>query len=481
MEFCVKVRILGLILLLVLCFSASGDDLADRIDSRIRNSPLRNAIWGIHVEDGQGTVLYSRNEEVLLVPASVRKLFSATTIANCRPLGYRFRTELWLAGEIENGVLHGNLIIRGSGDPSLGSRYEPRTVEVFDQWAAAVRGLGIRTINGGVVADVSLFDENHYPGSWKYDNIGESWAPPIDALAFNENGVGIFMTAFGCGRYWVATDPWFVPVRADTNCTGRHLSMQSAEENSIVVRGNAGKADYGERFTTIKSIPDPALYAAQALQVELEEVGVRTLAEARVTRSAMDGQVQLGTIESPPLYTLLGTMLESSSNLFAEMLYKSISNEEPRSWEGAQSVERFFLTQVVGLDEESFLFEDGSGLGVENWVTARSTVELLRWMTSPSRRGIWEEILATPGESGTLKRRLKEFQGRLWGKTGTLDAVRALAGYFIRPDGQLRYFAIIVNNHTAPAWKAGEVIDQIVYEIDRAPVPKGMGRVVTTK
>lgn len=467
MEFCLSRRFAAFYVVLLLCVpDAAASVLGRNIDSRIRSSELNNAFWAIHVEDGQGRVVYSRNGERLAVPASVRKLFSAATVANCHGFAHQYQTELWIDGIVEDGVLHGNLILRGTGDPSLGSRYTPSTVSVFDPWVAALHDSGITMINGGVVADASLFDEVHYPGSWKHDNIGESYAPPIDALAFNENGVGVFMTARDCRRYWVATDPWFVPVVTETNCTDRHLSMATVEENALRVWGNPGRSTAGELFTTLRSVTDPALYAGQALHAALETGGIEIMAEPRVAKDPVAAQMKIGTIESPPLYTLLGTMLETSSNLFAEMLYKSVSEEVPASWAGAHEVERDFLVDVVGIDGDGFQFDDGSGLAVEDYVTAKATVDLLRWMTEPSRRGLWEELLASPVEPGTLRRRLKGFEGRLWGKTGTLDGVRALAGYLVRRDGEIRYFAIFVNHHSAPGWKAGQLIDQIVHEID---------------
>ncbi|MGK2966844.1 MAG: D-alanyl-D-alanine carboxypeptidase, partial [Tepidiformaceae bacterium] len=277
-------RMITFVLLVSLVPSAAGSVLERNIGSRIERSDLRNAFWAVHVEDDQGRVIYSKNGDRLVVPASVRKLFSATTVADCRGLEHRYQTELWLDGEIENGVLHGNLIIRGAGDPSFGSRYEPRTTAIFDPWVAAVRAAGITVVNGGVVADVSLFDDTYYPGSWKYDNIGESYAPAIDALAFNENGVGVFMTAHGCERYWVATDPWFVPVLAQTNCADPRLSMKMGEENVLHVTGNPGRSTYGKLFTTLKSMTDPALYAGQAFNAALEDGGIRTVAEPRTTK-----------------------------------------------------------------------------------------------------------------------------------------------------------------------------------------------------
>lgn len=457
---------ISLSLCLLVSWPVSGSVLSRNIDSRIRNSDVSNAVWAVHVEDSEGRVVYSRNGDTLVIPASVRKLFSAASVANCRGLDFQYRTELWAEGTVEDGVLHGNLIIRGSGDPSLGSRYHPRTTAVFEPWVAAVRAAGVRLINGGIVADASLFDDIHFPGSWKYDNIGESYAAPIDSLAFNENAVGVFMTAFGCSRYWIMADPWFVPIMTDTNCSDPRLTMNSVEGNMLLVRGNPGKSRYGERFTKLKSVTDPALYAAQAFEAVLDDEGIATVAEPRVTQFATKSRELLAVIESPPLYTLVGTMLESSVILFAEMLFKSTSETVPASWEGAQVVERSFLVNLVGIDDASFDFEDGSGLAVENYVTARATVSLLRWMTQPERRGVWEELLASPEETGTLQRRLRGFKGRLWAKTGTLDGVRGLAGYMIRKDGDLRYFAIFVNHYSAASWQAGEVIDQIVHEID---------------
>lgn len=466
MELRLRRRFLTTCLVLFLVPPAAGSVLGRNVEAEIRSSELHNAVWAVHVEDAQGRVIYSRNSDKLVVPASVRKLYTAVTVAGCHGFDHQYQTELWIDGVIEDGVLHGNLIVRGAGDPSLGSRYEPRTTGVFEPWVEAVRAAGIRMVNGGVVADTSLFDEILHPGSWKYDNIGESYAPPIDALAFNENGVGIFLQSQGCKRYWVATDPWFVPITTDTNCSARRLTIGTVGENVVSVEGNAGKSRAGELYSTLKSVTDPGLFAGQAFDAMLRDAGIRILAEPRVTKEPTPAITRLGVIESPPLYTLLGTMLESSSNLFAEMLYKSVSSELPASWEGAHAVERAYLTEVVGLEGESFQFDDGSGLAVEDYVTARGTVDLLQWMTEPSRRGLWEELLASPEESGTLRRRLRGFKGRLWAKTGTLDGVRGLAGYLVRKDGELRYFAIFVNHYSAEAWRAGQVIDQIVHEID---------------
>jgi serine-type D-Ala-D-Ala carboxypeptidase/endopeptidase (penicillin-binding protein 4) len=468
MELRLNLRTVGsLFLALSLVQVLDASNLGEKIDSRIERSNLRNAVWGIRVEDEAGNLLYERNAAGLFIPASVRKLFSAAAVAGCHGLDARYRTELWLDGHVEGEVLHGNLIVRGSGDPSLGARYVPRTISVFDPFITRVRDLGIRTINGGVIADVSAFDAEQYPGAWKIQNIGRSYAPPIDALAFNENVVGISMQAQDCRRYWLAADPWFVPILAETDCASRTLTMEQMEQNRVRVRGNPGTSRRGEIFSTLRAVSDPGLYVAQALEAALGEIGIELIGEARASQSPVVATTLVETIESPVLYTMLATMIQPSSNLFAEMLLKSIDAKRPASWEGALMVERDFLVSVVGLDESSFTFDDGSGLSANNYVSPDAVIRLLRWMMEGEQRFVWMDLMAKPGESGTLRTRLAPFRERLWAKTGTLDGVRGLAGYFVRRDGSTRYFTIFVNHYAHPAWQAGDVIDGIVHDIDR--------------
>jgi serine-type D-Ala-D-Ala carboxypeptidase/endopeptidase (penicillin-binding protein 4) len=468
MEFRLNLRTVGVFFLaLSLVHGLDASSLAEKIDSRIERSNLRNSVWGIRVEDGAGNLLYERNAAGLFIPASVRKLFSAAAVAGCHGFDARYRTELWLDGYVDGEVLHGNLVVRGTGDPSFGSRYLPRTISAFDPFVARARDLGIRTINGSVIADVSAFDEEQYPGAWKIQNIGRSYSPPIDALAFNENTVGISMQAHDCRRYWLTADPWFVPILAETDCASRTLTMEQLEQNRVLVRGNPGTSRRGEIFSTLRAVSDPGLYVAQALEAALGEIGIELIGEARASQSPVVATTLLETIESPVLYTLLATMIQPSSNLFAEMLFKSIDAGAPASWEGARMVERDYLVNVVGLDGSSFTFDDGSGLSANNFVSPDAVMGLLRWMMEGEQRFAWMDLMAKPGESGTLRTRLAPFQGRLWAKTGTLDGVRGLAGYFIRSDGSPRYFTIFVNHYASPAWQAGEVIDGIVRDIDR--------------
>ena len=357
--------------------------------------PLRGAIWGIDVEDDSGRVLYEQNAHTLLMPASNRKLFSAATIANCAGFDHQFATELWLDGR--------DVILRGGGDPSFGGRYTFERDAVFAPFVDALRRRGITSIDGDLVADVSLFDRVTIPPSWEVGDLGTDYAAPVDALAFAEN-----------------------------------------------VEGDA-------------SIADPAAYTAQAFRDALVHAGIPLRGTICINTAPRAWSERLAVIPSPFLFDLLRTELKYSQNLYAEMLFKDASG----SYEGSEALEANFLTAEAGVDRGDFRFVDGCGLSAHDLVTPAAVVRLLRWMNAPVRRDLWWSVLAMPGDEGTLRRRLPELAPRLRGKTGTISGLNALSGIVAMPGGGYRYFSVIVNHHIAGSAAAVKAIDEVVREIAR--------------
>ena len=420
----------------LLLFAACATTLPTRVEQAAAVPELRNAIWGIDVQDGDGRALYERNAHTLLMPASNRKLFAAATAITCHGLDHRFATELWLDGN--------NVVIRGTGDPSLGG---------FDVLIDALRARDVREVND-IIADVSLFDRTTIPGSWKYGNLGNYYAAPVDALAYNENAVSIVIEH--CEQPVVTTDPPFVPANAHVACGPGELTIRSAANNALTIEGMMM-----DRASAIVSIADPALYAAQALRDALRHAGIEVRGAVRVNTAPQTWHERVAIIESPPLFLLLTTMLKNSQNLYAEMLFKSTAG----AYAGAEDLEREFLTREVGVDGAEFRFVDGSGLSPDDLVTPAAIVSLLRWMNAPPRRGIFWSILATPGEEGTLRRRLLPLASRLRGKTGTIAGVNALSGILAGTNGGYRYFSIVLNHHIADSPIATRAIDAIVTAI----------------
>jgi D-alanyl-D-alanine carboxypeptidase/D-alanyl-D-alanine-endopeptidase (penicillin-binding protein 4) len=438
--------------LVLLTSCATTTPLTSTIDRAAAQPPLDRAIWGIVVEDDTGRTLYSRNAHTLLVPASNRKLFSASSAVNCFTINHQFATELWLDGA--------NVVIRGGGDPSLGGRWSfDRDVD-FAPFIDALRTRGIAAIDD-IIADVSLFDRTTEPPSWKIGYLSGGDISPVDALAYNENVVGVSIA--NCSKPTIDTDPIFVPAIANVMCGAGEPDVQSDPSNALTVVGTMP-----DRYQGLTSVSDPALYAAQALRDALRHAGIVVRGVPRVNTIARPWQEKIAEVDSPLFVQLLATMLKVSHNVYAEMLFKGTALSgapapSPASYERAEDLERSFLVTEVGVDPNEFRFLDGSGLSPDDLVTPAAIVQLLRWMNAPQRRGFFWSVLATPGEEGTLRRRLLPLAQRLRGKTGTLRGVNALSGIIAGEHGRFRYFSIIVNHHLAES--ATAAIDEMVAAI----------------
>lgn len=425
-------------LLFVGCATAQPP-LAQKIDALIARFP--HSQWGIDVEDDAGRRLYAHNAETLFIPASNRKLFSGATAANCLGFEQQLSTDVFLDGD--------TVVIRGAGDPSLGGRWTYDRDALFAPVADALRARGVAAI-GDVVADVSLFDRTTLPPQWEIEDVGTSYGAPIDALAYNENVVGL--SASGCTDD-VDTDPLFVT--AIMKCSPDPVTVTSDANNTITIAGAVP-----EHFHSLNAVATPGLYAAQALASALKHAGIAVRGRPRVGASASTNRI--ASILSPPMWQLLSVEMKPSQNLYAEMLYKDAGRG---AYDSARAEERRFLTTEVGIDAGEFRFVDGSGVSATNFVTPAAAVKLLRWMNDPSRRAAWWLILATPGEEGTLHRRLTELAPRLRGKTGTLTGVNALSAIVTGAHGGTRYFTIFLNHHAASADEAQKTIDAVAREI----------------
>lgn len=444
--------------------AASSESLRATIDRVIAAPEVEHAVWGILVEDASGRTIYARNADVLMTTASNRKLFISALTYECFPLDTRIPTEILTTGEVRNGVLEGDLVIRGHGDPSLAGRYDFGAPQLPVLIAAKLRQAGVTRIHGRVLADVSSFDDNTIPGSWKVGNLGYSYAVPTDALAWNENVVGIASNRGKCLES-VTTDPWFVNATVDLECTEGELEAESDARNRIRLHGN--RMEPSERpYRALVGVADPALYAAQAIDQHLRFAGFEITEDPQMTRDAVAGGELLLRYESPFLSQLLGTVLKNSQNLYAETLFKRAATALPRSYSGALAREAVFLTGDLEIDRREYHFSDGSGLSPEDRVSPRAILRLLRHMAAGDRGRAFSQLLAAPGEEGTLRRRLTEFEGRLHAKTGTIHGVAALSGWVDGEAGERRFFAILVNQHT-DGDAAVAAIDKIAREIAR--------------
>jgi D-alanyl-D-alanine carboxypeptidase/D-alanyl-D-alanine-endopeptidase (penicillin-binding protein 4) len=435
-----------LLLIVFIAHAAFAQTLTETIDKAMATPDLQHAMWAIDVEDDAGNVLYAKNAHTLIMPASNRKIFAAAAAINCLGDGYTYATDLYRDGN--------NLVIRGNGDPALGGRYAFDRDAVFAPFVKAVRERGMTEVQD-IIADVSWFDRVTIPGSWKFGNLGQDYAAPVDALAYNENVVGVRID--DCARPVVTTDPAFVDAVEMVTCgpgePEAKIDLVSGE-NVVRVTGTMSKT-----FKDLPAVVSPGIYAAEALRDALRHAGVPVRGVLKLNVAQTPWRERIATIDSEPLWSLLTVMLKSSQNLYAEMIHKSTAG----TYAGAQAREREFLTNDVGIDPAEFRFVDGSGLAPDDLVTPAAIVKMFRWMNARERSGLWWTILATPGEEGTLRRRLVPLATRLRGKTGSIAGVNVLSGIIAGKSGGYRYFSIAINHHTADA--VLKVIDEIATSV----------------
>lgn len=475
MPFVLRVIVISLALVVSGCATTpsvppAGESLGDFIEARISTPPFHRAVWGIYVEEEDGTLLYETNGDTLMIPASNRKLFTVALNESCFALDSRIPTELWVEGRIVGRALLGNVVIRGYGDPSFGGRHvHGLHDEMFAPFVDALRQLGIETVTGAVIGDGSAFDRETMHGTWQFEDLGTSYQAPIDALAFNENVVGLFYRFPDCETAVLGTDPAFVGTRHFIQCgPARSLVFSSAPDNTIQLTGTVPAAS--RQRVELVSIRDASLYAAQGLHDVLVRSGIDVQQQPRPGLATATAR-RISTVSSPFLFDLLATMMKASQNLYADALFKRIAIDgdgDPASFDEALEIERLFLTGEVGIHPDAFSFEDGSGLSVRNLVSPRAIVQLMRWLDAPPRRGANEVVFTIPEEGeGTLRRRLGGLDEVFHGKTGTLTGVNALSGILRLPDGRRRYVSIIVNHHAAPSSSATAIVDEIIQRLAR--------------
>ncbi len=408
------------LLVLVLLAGCATAPRLSKIDLLANTPPFDHSMWGIVVEDDAGRRLYARNAGTLFIPASNRKLFSGATAASCLGFDRQLSTDFFLDGD--------DLVIRGGGDPSFGGRWTFDRDALFDPVVSALRARGIGAIAGDIVADVAAFDRITIPPQWEVEDVGSSYAPPVDALAYNENVVGDDVE--NCAKPLVTTDPLFVEATANVTCAeAGEPTITSDAFNRLTVTGPLPR-----HYHALVSIANPALYAAQALAAALKHAGIAVRGSLRTSVAPRAWRERIATISSVPMWQLLSVEMKPSQNLYAETLYK---NAGLGTYAGAQEAERRFLATEVAVDPVEFRFVDGSGVSATNFVSPEAAVKVMRWMNHPVRRGAWWLI---PG-------------------------VNSLSGIVKGTNGGTRFFTIFLNHHAASSGDAQRVIDAIAREI----------------
>ncbi|MEN8225733.1 MAG: D-alanyl-D-alanine carboxypeptidase/D-alanyl-D-alanine-endopeptidase [Bacteroidota bacterium] len=440
------------------------------------------AFYAVDIQSGK--IISQLNPDMALKPASTQKLLTTASVLELLGPDHRFETTLAYSGRIDTvtNMLYGNIIIKGGGDPSLGSKYfdETKGKQFLSEWKDAIKSLGIDSISGGIIADARIFTWDIVPPTWSWQNMGNYYGAGACGLSVYDNYYSVYFNTgkeVGSPCEIVKLVPGIPELSFDNGVTADSISYDNAYifgapyTNDRIIRGQLPVNK--NNFRVKGSLPDPALIAAWQLDSTLHVNGVGVNKPASTVRilsnnkgwSPEEDEV-FYTTQSPELSGIITETNVHSINLYAEhcLLQSGIKlGAYPETYHSIDSVLSFW--EEKGMDIQGISLNDGSGLSQYNAITPRQMVFLLSYMKSQSEYfGIFYNSMAIAGETGTLKNMFKGSiaKGKLRAKSGTVSRVKAYAGYVTSQSGRDIVFSMVVNNFSCTSREARAKLEQLM-------------------
>jgi len=439
---------LCLIFLLVVCF-VQGQSVETGLASRFRefesDPQLKAASVSLYVVDaGTGKVVFERNSDLGLAPASTQKVITAATAYELLGQDFRYPTLLGYTGTLADGTLDGALVLWGSGDPTLGSwRWKATSEnEVLDKFLAAIDKLKIRRFGGVIVYNV--FDEEALPDGWIWQDAGNYYGAAPCLLNWRENQFDLVLQSqskIGSEVSVTETIPKLYhysirsSVKAAAPGTGDQTYIYLPIADSLgVARGTIPVSQ--KRFTVSGSIPDGGRQLAATLIDSLSRRGIASTGGVSIAFGLKD-YTPLFRHQSPGIDSITYFLLKKSINLYGEALLRSMGygdSNQTSTEAGIKKLKAFWKRK--GIDERFLNMVDGSGLSPANRVTTSAQVAVL--LHARKQKWFPAFINAFPLYNGMTM------------KSGTIGGVKGFCGYH-SSGGKGYVFSFLVNNYNGDA------------------------------
>jgi len=434
-----------------------------QLDSQCRYASLSLTVLDVNT----GKEVFSANPSMGLATASTLKTITTITAFNVLGKDFKYQTHFGYSGTITNGILNGDIIIKGSGDPTLGSpRYESSHEEhILTLMVDALRKAGIKKINGRIIGDDSIFGTQSIPDGWIYEDVGNYYGAGTSGLCWRENEYNIHFrtgeisTPLEITRQTPAM-PYLKFVNEAINApahTGDNTYAYLPENTNMVYLRGTYAADQTKKYVSA-ALPDPAFDAAFRLNDTLNGLGITsTGGAASSTTLTAKGQAMstittdLLTISSPELSKIIYWTNQKSINLYAEQLLKTIAwkmGKPVSTINGATALQDFWKQQ--GIDPNSLSIFDGSGLSPADRVTTRTLATILLSATKQPWYHDFYESLPVYNDMHM--------------KSGSIINVLNYAGYQTH-NGQHLCFSIMVNNYNGSGKEIKEKIFRVLDEL----------------
>ena len=460
---------------------AAQPSLSSALQKIISQNSADNAFWSLTVRDVSGDILEGYNSNKLIRPASNLKLLTSATVLNELGADYTYKTYMYGAGHQEGDIWYGDIIFRGTGDPSMSGRFfDDDRFYVLEEFFSALQDRGIKKISGNIIGNDSFFDDKPYPDGWSWDDLSFYYAVPINALSFNNNTVDLTVYARGDvgdtpDIEWFPFDTDYVNFVNEQNITPKNAEYDEYYQrllgtNTIILRSNLPKG-YVEKEAL--SIQNPPLFFIDTFRKYLEMGGIEVdghlLIDSEVHNWNAPRYKPLKIHESPPLKELLKQLNKESDNFYAEMLLKTAAAERYNT-QGSTELGIALMKEFArsrGLHTADMALSDGSGMSAKSLLSTRDLSQLLAAMQQHRDFDTFKKSLSKSGADGSLQYRFRRspLAGRIWAKTGYVSGVRSLSGYLQTESNKRVIFSIVTNHYTSSTSYIDSLHESILEEL----------------
>lgn len=434
------------------CFSQSTKEkLTTAFADFEKDEQFAHAAIGLYVINSKtGEVLFDKNAQLGLAPASTQKVVTSAAAYELLGKDFRYTSQLGYEGTIQNGILNGKLIFTGSGDPTLGSwRWKETTEASFTgKLLSALRAKNITAINGDLLIDESKWESQATPGGWPWDDIGNYYGAGAWGVNWHENQYDLLLRpghSVGDPVEIVSTQPalnnitFINELKTGKAGSGDNSIIYLPENGALaVIRGTIPAGV--KTFKVSGSIPNGPQQMALTIEKSLKEGGISisgrplTAMNYQLNEKKLQyNATSLAGFDSPPLDSVSYWFLRESVNLFGEALVKTIAFQKKgmgSTEDGLDIIRDFWKSK--GIDNTALKIKDGSGLSPANRLTPHALVTIMQF----ARKQPW---FASFSNGLPLQNGLKM-------KSGYIGGVRSYTGYAKDKNGAEYTFAFIINN-----------------------------------
>lgn len=462
----------NMILFLAFIFTQQlqAQSLNDRLRAVIKKHHFSEKMLGLYVED-EGKEIFNVNATRLMVPASLTKIVTGAAVLNTFPMNKKFETKILAKNEVIDGLLKGDLCLKGGGDPSFVS-------EKMWYLVNELKRSGLSKIEGDLNVDATRFDEELFDSGRESVRVDRAFDAPVSAASFNWNSTNVFIRpgpkSGGAALVFLDPENDYLELenKAKTVAKSGVKSIEVSrvkvgDHDKIVVNGSLSEG--AAEVVVYKSISNPNLWIGNHLKEFLKQRGITLKGKVKVA-ACEAGAITLAISPSKNLNEILSDMLKFSNNFVAEMLAKNLAAENTtapaRMKDGIEEIKKYL--DSIGFSRKEYVLENVSGLTRENRFSPKQLALVLNNIKNDFL--IFPEFLAglpIAGVDGTLKNRMKNKvdQSLVRAKTGYLDGVVGLAGYIGRKNASPLIFAFIFNGDYAHGIAARPLFDGLINEL----------------